>query len=224
MDPKTIESYLKATRLVRPPKRMLSTFGATRIEYHLVSPVDEMPRKTRLREGFVISEKPAVLTAEALKERFEGFGDEAADFRDYIDQRYGDLLRALEYRFKNAEPRTTVLGSDPKETSARIKADLDARDFGQAAVIECPDPAWPLALMSFTLEEARRSFPTNVQDLERRGRFDPDGGAGRKTRAEVEALFARAARDPDARTLLGHKLREHGLFAEYEDRFLALFS
>ncbi|MBI5596756.1 MAG: hypothetical protein HY928_11755 [Elusimicrobia bacterium] len=223
MDPKTIEAYMKATRLVRPPKHRLSTFGATRIEYHLVSPIDDMPHKTRLREGFVVSEKPAVLTAEALEERFEGFGTEAADFKDYIDARYGDLLRALEYRFKNADPRTSVLGSAPQETSARIKADLDARDLDQAALIECPDPAWPLALMSFTLDEARRSFPGNVSDLERRGRFDPDGGAGRRVRAEVDALFARAAKDPDARKLLGLNLREHVLMEEFEDRFLALF-
>ncbi|TBR25506.1 hypothetical protein EPO15_02125 [bacterium] len=171
MDRKTIERYLRETHVVRPPKHLLSTFGATRIEYHLVSPLEGTPSKTRLREGLVVSERPKVLTPEALRERFEGFGDEAAAFRDYLDARYADLLRALEYRFRNDGLRSTVVASLPEETSARIVADVDSRDVAQAAVITTPDAAWSLALMSFTLEEAKRSFPTNVQDLDRRGKF-----------------------------------------------------
>lgn len=223
MDRKDIEGWLKRTSMVRPPKRLLATFGATRIEYHLVSPLDGAPARTRLREGFVVSERPKVLTAEALRERFEGFGEDADSFREYIDARYADLLRALEYRFKNEGLKTRVIRSKAETAAARIKADLDGRDVAQAAVISCPDPAWSLALMTFTLEESRRSFPTNVADLERRGRFDPDGGAGRKARAEVEALFAKARSDEDARKLLGLKLREYGLMDEYEDRFLELY-
>ena len=53
MDRKTIEKYLSETHVVRPPKHLLSTFGATRIEYHLVSPLAGTPAKTRLREGLV---------------------------------------------------------------------------------------------------------------------------------------------------------------------------
>ncbi|MDE2292057.1 MAG: hypothetical protein KGL53_08235 [Elusimicrobia bacterium] len=224
MDGKLIARWLRETTIVRAPKHLLSTFGATRIDYHLVSPIEGLAGKTRLREGQVLSEKPQILTAEALRERFEGFGPEGEQFREFIDARYGDVLRSLEYRFRNADPRTTLLSSDPRDAAERIKQDVDARDVAQAAVIACPDPAWPLALMSFTLEEAKRSFPSNVRDLETRGRFDPDSGAGRRRRAEVEAMFERAARDSGARSLLGAKLREYGLFEEYEDRFLGLFS
>lgn len=223
MDRKTIERWVRETRLIRPPARRLATFGSTKIAYHLVSPLDEMPGKTRLRQGSVLSEKPAILTPEALRERFEGFGEDADQFKDFIEARYGDVLRALEYRFKNDDLKTTVLASDFRDTAAKIKADADGREFSSDAVIECPDAAWSLALMSFTVDEARRSFAGNMQDLERRGKFDPDGGAGQRLRAEVEALFQRAARDSDARKLLGHKLREYGLMTEYEDRFLALY-
>lgn len=171
MDPKQIRRWLAETRLVRPPKRLLSTFGATRIEYHLVSPLEGAAGKSRLREGTVVSERPKILTPEALRERFEGFGDDAAEFREFLDERYAELLRALEYRFKNDGLRTTVIASGPEETSARVVEDVDQRDVAQAAVITTPDAAWSLALMTFTLEEARRSFPTNVQDLDRRGLF-----------------------------------------------------
>lgn len=39
MDAKTIQSLLKRTEVLRAPRRALSTFGATTIDYHLVSPV-----------------------------------------------------------------------------------------------------------------------------------------------------------------------------------------
>lgn len=171
MDPKLIARYLRETRLVRAPKHLLATFGATRIEYHLVSPIAGTPGKTRLREGLVVSERPKILTPDALKERFEGFGDDAEAFRDFLDARYAELLRALEYKFRNEGQRSTVVASPPQETSDRIVADVEARDLPQAAVIATPDAAWSLALMGFTLEEARRSFPTNVKDLDRRGLF-----------------------------------------------------
>lgn len=157
---------------MRPPKRLLATFGATRIEYHLVSPMDGAPTKTRLREGMVVSERPKIMTPDSLKERFEGFGDDAASFREFLDSRYAELLRALEYTFRNDGLRSTVVASPPEETSARIVSDVDSRDVAQAAVITTPDAAWSLALMSFTLEEAKRSFPTNVKDLDRRGLFE----------------------------------------------------
>ena len=93
MDRKLFERWMKETHLVRPPTTRLSTFGATRIDYHLVSPMDGEPAKTRLREGSVLSEKPAVLTPDSLRERFEGFGEQAGDFKDFIDSRYGELPR-----------------------------------------------------------------------------------------------------------------------------------
>ncbi|MEK7746344.1 MAG: hypothetical protein AAB576_06745 [Elusimicrobiota bacterium] len=171
MDRKLMDKYLRETRLVRAPKRMLSTFGATRIQYHLVSPVDELPDRARLREGFVVSEKPLVLTPQALRERFEGFGPDSREFFGWLEGRYGRLLRALEYRFKNQDFNARVVGQDPLSTAERIRDDMDSRDVREAAVISCPDGAWSLALMKFTLDEAERAFPVNVKDLERRGMF-----------------------------------------------------
>ncbi|MBI5244481.1 MAG: hypothetical protein HY922_12515 [Elusimicrobia bacterium] len=223
MNPNAIRRLLRETRLVRAPKRLLSAFGATRIEYHLVSPVEDLPDKTRLREGRVVSDRPKILTAQALRERFEGFGEEARDFSDWLCREYRDVLRALEYRFKNEGLRTRVLGVEPGRTARRIQEDLDERGVAEAAVILCPDTAWSLAVMKFTLDEASRSFPTHLREIESRGLFDADHGVSRGRRAEIERLFASAGRDPEARQALGRKLQEYGLFSEYEDRFLSFF-
>lgn len=223
MDPALIRKFLQQIQLVRQPKKLLSTFGATRIQYNLVSRVDELEHKTRLRRGWVVSERPKILTPEALRDRFEGFGEDAKEFSDWINSQYRDLLRALEYRFRNEGLSTQVLSQEPLATAARIREDMDSRDVAQGAVIVCPDAAWSLALMRFTLEEAARSFPVNVRDLDVHGMFEPGSNEARRRRDEIEALFGRARADAGARTLLGSKLREYGLFEEYEDRYLALY-
>jgi hypothetical protein len=223
VDKDVIARLLAGTSVLRVPARRLATFGATRIEYRLISSVEDLPDRTRVREGVVVSARPAILTPEALKERFEGFGDEGSEFSRWAQSAYRDLLRALEYNFRNQGQAARVLHDKPALVAERMLADLDAREVKDQAVIACPDAGWPLALMKFTLDEAARSFPGHVQDLERRGRFSPDGGAEERRRREVDALFAGAGRSPAAREELGRKLREYGLFAEYEDRFLSLF-
>ncbi len=223
MDPALLVKFIQETQLLLSPKRQLSTFGATRIRYHLVSPIDELERRTRLREGLVISERPLILTADALRERFEGFGEESREFARWLSQEYRDLLRALEYKFKNQDQATRVLREDPRVVSGRIRKELEERSPQDSVLIRCPDAAWSFALMRYTLEEASRSFPGNVKDLERRGYFEPGGPQAMRRRAEIESLFERAAGDAFARQELGRKLKEYGLFEELEDRFLSLF-
>jgi len=218
-----IDNLLARTEILRAPARLLATFGATRIDYHLISPADGLPGRTRLREGVVVSARPAILTPEAFARRFEGFGDEAAEFARWAAASYRDLLRALEYNFRNQGMAARVLSEDPRLVAERMIADFDARGAADQAVIRCPDGAWPLALMKFALDEAARSFPGHVKDLERRAMFSPDRGAGDRRRREVEALLDAAGRDRGVLPELGAKLREYGLFEEYEDRFLALF-
>jgi len=218
-----MRKLLALTSVLRAPKRRLATFGATRIDYHLISAADGLPDRTRLREGVVVSARPQILTPDAFQERFEGFGDDAAEFARWAATAYRDLLRALEYNFRNQGLAARVIGEKPELVADRMLADFDARGVEDQAVIRCPDGAWSLALMKFALDEAARSFPGHVKDLERRGMFAPDRGEGDRRRREIEDLLSRARKDRALVEPLGRKLREYGLFEEYEDRFLALF-
>ncbi len=218
-----IWNLLSRTQILREPKRRLATFGSTHIDYHLISAVDELPDRTRVREGTVVAQRPQILTPSAFKERFEGFEDESAEFARWISTSYRDLLRGLEYNFRNQGLAARVVHDDPRLVADRMLADFDTRDVTDRAVIRCPDGAWSLALMKFTLDEAARSFPGHVRDLERRDMFSPDRGEGGRRRREVEALFDSARRDRSAIEALGRKLREYDFFKEYEDRFLSLF-
>jgi hypothetical protein len=224
VEPNLISQYLRQTEILRAPRKMLATFGATRIEYHLISPVEELDNRTRLRQGTVVSLKPQILTPEAFAERFEGFGDDAKPFQQWLKSTYRDLLRSLEYNFKNQGFTTRVISDPPAVVAERIAAELEAKDDQHNALIRCPDGAWSLALMKFALDESARSFPVHVRDLERRGLFNPEKSAGDRRRREIEALFETAAQDKAALPELGRKLREYGLFAEYEDRYLQFFA
>jgi hypothetical protein len=218
-----IEKLLARTEILRLPAHRLATFGATRIDYHVISDADGLHDHARLREGTVVSSRPKILTPDAFKERFEGFGDEAAEFARWVSTSYRDLLRALEYNFRNQGVAARVLRDAPRVVAERMIADFDARGSSDQAVILCPDAAWSLALMKFTMDEAARSFPGHVKDFERRGMFAPDRGEGDRHHREVEALFKEARNDRAAVETLKGKLREYGLFEEYEDRFLSLF-
>ncbi|MBI5624686.1 MAG: hypothetical protein HY924_12980 [Elusimicrobia bacterium] len=223
MDPSAIQSLLRRTEVLRSPRRLLSTFGATRISYRLVSPLEDAPGRTRVRRGSVVSERPQIVTPDSFKERFQGFGDTAAEFEGWVNAAYRDLLRVLEYNFKNDGFAATVVSERLPAVLERVLAEVERSEDPHAAVLRCPDKGWALALMKLTLEEAARSFPVHVRDLERRGLFDPEGKAAEARRREISGLFAAASADPAARERLGDKLREYGLFEEYEDRFLGLF-
>lgn len=218
-----IPDLLSRIEILRLPSRRLATFGATRVDYRLISDADGAAGRTRLREGTVVSERPKILTAESFRERFDGFGDDSADYARWLQGAYRDLLRALEYNFRNSGLSARVISSDPRVVAERMLADLAAGGGADPAVIRCPDAAWSLALMKLALDEAARSFPGHVKDLERRGMFAPDRGEGDRRRREVEAMLDSARKDRSLLEPLGAKLRDYGLFAEYEDRFLALF-
>ncbi len=224
MDQSLIFNYLKRTRIIEAPKSTLATFGATHIEYHLISPIDNLKDKTRLRQGEVVSSKPQIITPQSLSERFEGFGPESDEFASWLKSSYGEFLRALEYQFQNKGFSAQVISESPKEVATRIQLDIQSRKLSNQAVISCPDAAWSLALMKFTLDESARSFPVHLRDMERRGMFNPEKFQEDRHRREIESLFEKAASgDKDILPVLGTKLKDYGLFPEYEDRYLSFF-
>ncbi|MHB2026291.1 MAG: hypothetical protein ACYCPQ_06590 [Elusimicrobiota bacterium] len=221
MESSVIRRFLRETSVICSPRRVLATFGSTAIDYYLVSPIEDMKDRTRVRQGRVLSEKPKILTAESLSERFSGFGEHAKDFSDWISGNYGEFLRALEYNFKNQDMSARVVSDHPSAVAGRIRGEIE--DAGNKALISCPDAAWSFALMKFSIDESARSFPVHVRDLDRRGLFNPSAALESRRRQEIEALFLDAARDRSFLDTLGRKLREYGLFDEYEAKFLSFF-
>src|SRR5258706_2144419 len=92
---------MRRTRILRPPKHAIATFGTTTLRYVLLSGVPGEPDYCRLREGEVTAQRPKILTPEVWKNRFQGFCEESEELREGVEKVYGDALKGLEYGFRN---------------------------------------------------------------------------------------------------------------------------
>src|SRR5689334_16174960 len=100
-DETLLKQALENTKIVRPPRHSLATFGTTILHYVLISEVPEYPGGCRLREGDVTAQRPQIVTPEMWQKRFEGFGEDQDVYRDQLERFYGEALRGLEYTFRN---------------------------------------------------------------------------------------------------------------------------
>ena len=213
---------LRETKILRPPKHHLSTFGTTSLRYVLLSAVPESERQCRLRLGAVTASRPQIITAETWKKRFEGFGEEGSNFASEMERAYGDALRSLEYTFKNELQSTSLEQASLPDMADQTLKRMTEEDAPRTALLQGPDKAWNLAVMKFIVEASLRSFPSNVREMEDRGMFDPGGAENRRRRREIERLFLLAQSRAETVPELGARLKEWGLFGEYEDRFFSL--
>jgi hypothetical protein len=192
------------------------------MRYVLLSIVPEEPGCCRLREGEVTAERPKILTPEFWKNRFEGFGEEAAAYRDEIEKAYGDALKGLEYSFRNNLKNTSLEHATLPEVADRSQKVIEEEDPPRTALLEGPDALWSLSVMKFIVDMSLRSFPVNVRELDERGLFNPEKKRESRDRFEIEKLFQLAQTDRAQIPKLAERLKQSGFFAEYEDRFFAL--
>jgi hypothetical protein len=219
---KDLHQAMAAIQILRPPKNHLATFGTTTLNYVLLSIPEEEPLACRVRQGSVTAERPQILTPDLWKERFDGFGEDASDYAEHMNRLYGARLRALEYRFRNDLQSTTLEHAPLAELVERVQTQLDRENAPRTGLVRGPDVHWSLGVMKFVIDATLQSFPSNVQELNERGLFDPEQRRETQTRQQIEKLFAQAARDKTQIKILGETLRSAGLFKEYEDRFFAL--
>src|ERR1017187_8306420 len=110
---------MRRTRILKPPKHAIATFGPTTLRYVLLSLVPGQPDYCRLREGEVTAQRPAILTPEFWKNQFEGFGEETGAYRDQMEKVYGEALRGLEYAFRNNLRNTSLEHASLPEVTDR---------------------------------------------------------------------------------------------------------
>jgi hypothetical protein len=213
---------MRGTRILKPPKHAIATFGTTTLRYVLLSMVPGEPACCRLREGEVTADRPTIMTPEFWKNRFEGFGDEVHAYREQIEKVYGEALRGLEYSFRNHLKTTSLEHAALPEVADRTRRVMEEEDAPRTALLEGPDAQWSLSIMKFIVDTSLRSFPGNMQELDERGLLNPEKRRQEREDFEIEALFQKAQRDRAVIPKLGEKLKQTGRFADFEDRFFAL--
>jgi hypothetical protein len=215
-------NLMNRTKILKPPRHTLATFGSTTLNYVLLSEIPNTENHIRLREGRVTAARPQIITPDLWRKRFEGFGEDTEAYKSMMDRLFGEAFRALEYTFKNELDNTSEASAPLAEVTQRALDEMTRKNAPRTALLQGPDATWGLSVMKFIVDMSLRSFPVNMRELDEHDYFEPAKKADAQTRARVEQLFREAPNHPETMKKLGEVLKDTGLFGEYEDRFFAL--
>ncbi len=162
----------KSARFLVEPSHRLETFGNTLVNYHLVSELDDRPGKVRVREGRLEAHQPLVIAPHFQETEFEGFGDEARAYFRFLKENE-ENLRILRYGYhlKSDDFSEQILTDRLSVVSERVKKSVVESGDPFAAVVQCVDSPWDVALVELWLREVKRSAGGHIKDLQKSGKL-----------------------------------------------------
>jgi len=219
MDEK-LRYVIEHTELIRPPRQELATFGSSVIDYWVVTQL--AGNISAVRDGKVTAERPRIVTPAYLVNG-EGFSEQAKKYISMAAKEHPDEPGVF-YRYKN-EPKGMNVVSEPiRQVINKLDAQLDEQHNPLSAIIKGVEELWDVSLLMFISELTRRSVYTNVTEFQRRGFLNVDSsGVPGDARNHIEELFEQVSKNPSLSPKLVTELNRWGVFAEYQDRFFALF-
>ena len=162
----------KSARFLVEPSHRLETFGNTLVNYHLISELPDNPNKVRIREGRLEAHQPLVITPNFQEMQVEGLGDEARAYLEFLKENEKNL-RILQYGYhlKSDNFSEQIVTERLSVVTERVKAAVREANDMFAAVIQCVDDPWDVALVELWLREIRRSADGNIRELQERGKL-----------------------------------------------------
>ena len=162
----------KSARFLVEPSHRLETFGNTLVNYHLVSELPDHPGKIRVREGRLEAHQPLVITPHFSQIEAEGFGDEAKAYLDFLKENE-QHLRILQYGYhlKSDKFSEQIVTDRLSVVTERVKDEVIASNDKFAAVVQCVDEPWDVALVELWLREVNRSAGGNIKELQQKGKL-----------------------------------------------------
>jgi len=162
----------KSARFLVEPSHRLETFGNTLVNYHLISELPDNPNKVRIREGRLEAHQPLVITPTLPEIQVEGLGDEAKAYLEFLKE-HEKNLRILQYGYhlKSDNFSEQIVTERLSVVTERVKAAVREANDMFAAVIQCVDEPWDVALVELWLREIRRSADGNIRELQERGKL-----------------------------------------------------
>ncbi len=214
----------KSTRIVYMPPKVLETFGETSVFYLVLAEDMDQPDKLHLRRGLVSAARPRIITPHYfLNQAISNFGEEA---RQYFSQVISakDGARFLEYglSFQKQEHQEEIVSGQLQEVAEQAGKDAQDNMRELRGVIIAVDDTWEISLLYFITELVKRSVFFNARDLARRGLLEMGNGIPIAVRQELDEAFSNCQSLAEARAL-GARLRDYGVFEEFEDRFYDLY-
>ena len=162
----------KSARFLLEPSHRLETFGNTLVNYHLVSELPDHPGKIRVREGRLEAHQPLVITPQVAEIETEGLGDEARAYLEFLRENEKNL-RILQYGYhlKSDNFSEQIVTDRLSVVTERVKSEVVASNDKFAAVVQCVDEPWDVALVELWLREVNRSARGNIDDLQKSGQL-----------------------------------------------------
>ena len=162
----------KSARFLVEPSHQLETFGSTLVNYHLVSELDDHPGKVRVREGRLEAHQPLVITPSFAPIETEGLGDEAKAYLEFLKETE-QHLRILRYGYhlKSDNFSEQIISERLSVVTERVKQEVLASNDKFAAVVQCVDDPWDVALVELWLREVARSAKGNIEELQKSGKL-----------------------------------------------------
>ena len=162
----------KSARFLVEPSHRLATFGNTLVNYNLVSELDDHPGKVRIREGRLEAHQPLVITPHFQETEFEGLGDEAREYFNFLKENE-ERLRVLRYGYhlKSDNFSEQIVTDRLSVVTERVKTAVLESGDKFAAVIQCVDEPWDVALVELWLREVSRSAGDNISELQKSGKL-----------------------------------------------------
>lgn len=162
----------KSARFLLEPSHRLETFSNTLVNYHLVSELADHPGKVRIREGRLEAHQPLVITPHVAEIETEGLGDEAKAYLEFLKESEKDL-RILQYGYhlKSDNFSEQIVTDRLSVVTERVKSEVLASNDKFAAVVQCVDDPWDVALVELWLREVNRSARGNIDDLQKSGKL-----------------------------------------------------
>ncbi len=162
----------KSARFLVEPSHRLETFGNTLVNYHLVSELDDNPGKVRVREGRLEAHQPLVIAPRFQEAEVEGLGESARAYFEFLRENE-EHLRILRYgyRLKSDNFSEQIVTDRLSVVCERVKTEVLEKGDPFAAVIQCVDNPWDVALVELWLREVNRSASRHISDLQKSGKL-----------------------------------------------------
>jgi hypothetical protein len=222
MDPFDFWFAVNNTEIIKPPARLLETFGTTQVNYCLVSELMDDATRVRVREGRIEAARPTILTPQNMGDaQLEGFGEgESRRYIEWLRENAKDL-HILQYGFKVSKLSSNefTITDSLANVLSRVAVEQGRLDDPSSAILSGVDSPWEVCLLKLLVEVVEKSAPKNIADFKGRNLL-PLGPAD--IREQVESAFLAASRDPSLIGALAQMLRSRGIFEQNQDRFFAL--
>ena len=224
-----ITEALQRTEVLRFPKQKLATFGITNIRYYIITEplinelIDNRENDLVIREGKVVAEKPQIITPYYLNNMFSGF-EHGQEYTEYVREQYNNNPGLL-YKYKNDFKKMEIISEKLEVVVENLQVSLDNSGDPLTTIIKGVNRYWDISLMKFIFDLTTSSLVNNIADLNSRGLLTVDStGLPRDARVKIENLFDDVKKGRTDPSVLKKELDCWGVFKEYENRFLDLFS